>query len=143
MTALVDTNLLVALAVESHRFNPDASRLFASSAEFMIAAHSLAELYNTLTRPAMYAWPPMQAARFVEQLATRVSVRSLSTDQYLDAVQRFALSAGIGPRIYDFLIGEVAVLHQLNVIVSMNVRDFAPLFPTLAIRTPAQYLETL
>ncbi len=143
MTALVDTNLLVSLAVESHILHRDAERLFDVSSDFMVAGHSLAEFYNTLTRPSMYGWPTAQAALFVDQLCARFTIRTLTVEQYVDGVARFAKLGGVGPRIYDFMIGQVAVAHHLHTIVTSNVRDFAPLFPGLSVLTPAQYLETL
>jgi predicted nucleic acid-binding protein len=143
LTALVDTNLLVALAVERHRFHPDAQRLVAATTDFLVSGHSLAELYNTLTRPSTYAWHPTQAARFVEMLSARFSIRTLTAEQYIEGVARFAILGGAGPRIYDFMIGQVAVVYRLDTIVTSNVRDFTPLFPILNVLTPAQYLETL
>ena len=142
MTALVDTNLLVALAVESHKFHADAGSLFAFTSDFVIAAHSLAELYNTLTRPAMYDWPAAEALRLVEQLSARFDVRTLTASQYLGGLARFAALGGVGPRVYDFMIGQVAVVHRIDTIVTSNVRDFAPLFPLLKIITPSAFLET-
>jgi predicted nucleic acid-binding protein len=143
LTALVDTNLLVSMAVESHKFHRDTEQLFAATTDFMIAGHSLAELYNTLTRPSIYDWPPTQAARFIEQLHNGFTIRTLTVDQYTDGIALFARRGGVGPRVYDFMIGRVAVVHHLDTIVTSNVRDFAHLFPDLTVLTPTQYLETL
>ena len=70
-----------------------------------------------------------------------LEVLTLSITGHRTALTRFAALGGIGPRIYDFLIGEVALVHGLNIVITWNVRHFVPLFPSLTIVTPAQYLE--
>lgn len=60
----------------------------------------------------------------------------LTPAQTLGAVRSYADQGGVGPRLYDKLIGETAVLNAIPTIVTWNVRQMRALFPDLAIVTP-------
>lgn len=126
----------------------EASRLAlerTDNASIVVASHSLAECYNQLTRGGSksYAFHPIDAARAMSDRAARVSVRSLSSDQLVRSLSQFAGLGGRGPRLYDFLIGQVAALNAIPMIVTWNTPHFTPLFPQLRIVTPTELLETL
>lgn len=147
MKALFDSTVLVAELVENH-VHHEPSRLALDAGgddEIVVASHSLAECYNQLTRPRPrgYAYETGIVARAINDMAGRVDVRTLSLEQTADALRQFAKLGGRGARVYDFLIGQVAVVHEVETIVTWNCTHFAPLFPTLRILTPSQFLETL
>ena len=139
---LLDSSVLVAAAVESHPFHADAKDALEGDARFTVAAHSLAEFYNTLTKPRGYAWPPRDAALAVAQAERRFEVTALDAREFGAGIAAFAAIDGVGARLYDYLIGYHAVARAIGSIVTLNERDFRALFPKLKILTPAQYLET-
>jgi predicted nucleic acid-binding protein len=64
----------------------------------------------------------------------------LTAAQTFDAVRRYAGDGGVGPRLYDRLIGEAAVAHGLARIITWNVTHMRRLFPGLTVVTPAELL---
>lgn len=142
MRALLDTNLLVASAVYAHPHRDVALAVFEQRPDHVVAAHSLAEAYNTLTRARIYNWEPHRAWAVVQQIGRRFDVRHLTGENYLAALETFANGGGKGPQVHDALIGYHAIAHALPVLVTLNDRDFRPLFPSLKVLTPQQYLET-
>ena len=138
--ALVDTNVIVAALVGNHPHHaPSALLLNDESRTFAVAAHSVAEAYNTLTRRgggAPYRWSPADAWASLEQVAAATTLVGLTSKQTLDAVRRYAESGGVGPRLYDHLIGEVAVRAGLRRIVTWNATDLRGLLPELEVVAP-------
>jgi len=61
----------------------------------------------------------------------------LTPAQTFDAIGLFDGMGGIGPRLYNCLIGRAAVVQGLRTIVTWNVRDMHCLFPGLRVATPA------
>lgn len=142
---LLDSNVLVAALVESHPHHEASNILVdaATAVTTMVAAHSLAEVYSTLTRSNRpYRVAGAVASSVIETLAESLTVAALSVPQTRYAIRRFA-ALGIGPRIYDFLIGTTAETFGADTIVTWNTRDFDGLFPALRIVTPAALLPTL
>ena len=70
------------------------------------------------------------------------SVRALDALETLEALSRFAAIGGAGARLYDYLIGHVAVVASAGRIVTWNVRHLRPLFPTLEVLTPKEAIGT-
>jgi len=50
------------------------------------------------------------------------------------------MSGGVGPRLYDRLIGEVALAHGIETIVTWNVGHMRTLFPALVVAAPNEAL---
>ena len=63
----------------------------------------------------------------------------LTPAQTFEATSRYAALCGIGPRLYDALIGEAAVLHGVPGIVTWNIGHMRGLFPDLDVLTPAAF----
>lgn len=139
--ALLDSNVLIAALTEDHvHFGPSA-RLLASSGpgRFAVAAHSYAETFSNLTRrsgptpigrSAGAAWTALEAI-------TRLTVPvGLTPAQTLDAIRAYAASGGIGPRLYDHLIGQAAVHAGIGRIVTWNMAHMRGLFPELEVVEP-------
>ena len=141
--ALLDSNVLIAALVVAHPHHAASVALFGPSGphRFAVASHSFAETFSTLTRRGGrigYAWPPEIAWRSLEPISAFVTLMGLTPAQTLDAIGAYAASGGVGPRLYDRLIGEVAVVHGFKRIVTWNVQHFRGLFPGLEIVTPAE-----
>ena len=147
MKLLFDSNVLVAELIEDHvHHQPSQLALKAAAGSArIVAAHSITECYSVLTRaaPRGYALGTASVGRALAHLSGRVQVRTLTTEQSLASILQFAQLGGRGPRLYDFLIGQVAALNGIDTIVTWNTRDYFPLFPTLRIMTPIELLETL
>lgn len=143
--ALLDSNVLVAVLASVHQHHADSAALLVTPAasSFAIAAHSFAEAYVTLTRggaTAVAQYPASIAWAGLERLRALTTLLGLSPGESVDAVRAYAASGGIGPRLYDALIGQVAVAHGIPVIVTWNTRHLAGLFPRLRVVTPTRFL---
>jgi predicted nucleic acid-binding protein len=142
---LVDSNVLIAYFDKNHQHNEPSRATIAAldDDEILVSAHTLPEVYNKLTRSLTSApFPPDATALALRDFASQVVVHALTAEQTLTAIAEFARIGGRGPRLYDFLIGQVAIVHGAGRIVTWNVRDMAPLFPSLNITTPLQMMET-
>lgn len=135
---LIDTNVFVAAAVGDHLHHEASAdcllRLQPSST--IAAAHSLAECYSTLTRGnGLYRFPAAAAWTATANFAARISFVALTATQTFDTVRRFS-ALGIGPRLYDYLIGATGEVFGAQRIITWNVGDFSGLFPRLDVVTP-------
>lgn len=139
---LVDSNVLVAAIAEEHQHNVASIRFLSSTdrLRLLIAAHSLSETYSTLTRNSgPFAFDPVLAQQAVADLHRHVRVVQFQTaGQTTDVIRRFAMLGGVGPRLYDYLIGATGEAFGADTIVTWNVRHFVPLFPHLRVATPAE-----
>lgn len=138
--ALLDTNVVIAMLVEAHEHHaPSLALLGNEDIRYAVAAHSYAEAYATLTRlgphapfqfTAAEAWSALESVRAVTALV------GLTAPQSLAAVRAYAQEGGVGARLYDRLIGESAVAHDIPAIVTWNVRHMRGLFPGLSVEKP-------
>jgi len=138
---LFDSNILVAALFEGHPHYSASVGLVAAATidSTMIAAHSLAETYSTMTRhnrPYRLSGPDAAAA--IDIVAAGSRIVSLSPGQTVDAVRKFS-AIGIGPRLYDYLIAATAEAFGASTIVTWNTRDFDGLFPALRVVTPEAF----
>ncbi len=144
--ALLDSNVLIAMLAETHEHHAPSQALLTSSQRgvFAVAAHSYAEAYNTLTRPGErgpFRFTPEEAWAALESVRALTSLVGLTAAQTFDSIRTFAESQGVGARLYDRLIGEVAVVHNIPAIVTWNVGHMRGLFPSLTIATPSGFLS--
>jgi predicted nucleic acid-binding protein len=145
LKVLIDSNVLVAALDQDHvHFAPSALLIERVRHSAVIATHSLAEAYNHLTRerPIGPVASPALVTTAVRTLAAASICRALNHDETVTAIDSFAKQGGRGARLYDYLIGQVAILEQVDALATWNVRHFTALFPTLRVLTPADYLET-
>lgn len=141
--ALLDSNVLIAILAEAHEHHAASLDLLTGKrAEFAVAAHSYAEAFTTLTRRGDHgpfrfsseeAWAALESIRAVTALV------GLTPAQTFDAVRSYARSGGIGARLYDKLIGEAAVIHEIPSVITWNVGHMRGLFPALNILTPKEF----
>lgn len=140
--ALLDSNVIVAALADMHHHHDVSFRLLTveTRGRFAIAAHSYAEAYSTLTRrsgPSPFRAPPDDTWRALESVARVTALVGLTPGQTLDAIRTYAAAGGVGPRLYDLLIGQAAVHHGIPRIVTWNVAHMRGLFPTLQVVDPA------
>lgn len=144
--ALVDSNVIIAALAGDHEHHVASAEIFdeANRANLGIAAHSFAEAYSTLTRRGSHvpfrftaeeAWAALESVRSISQLI------GLTPAQTFETVRSYAGDGGIGPRLYDRMIGEVAVVQGIPTIITWNVGHMRGLFPTLAVTTPKDFLQ--
>ena len=148
LRALLDTNVVIAAVAEAHEHHEPSVALFAQAAvrDYAVAAHSYAEAYSVLTRPsrqAPFGWSAQDAWGALESVAAITGLVGLTHGQSFDAIRNYALSGGIGARLYDKLIGQVAVHNHIPMIVTWNVKHLTGLFPDYAVLTPEQACAAL
>ena len=141
--ALLDSNVLIAILAEAHEHHAPSLALLngPKPPRFAIAAHSFAEAYNTLTHVgprAVFAVPPRVAWAALQGLREITTLLGLTPAQTFDAIGFYARADGVGPRLYDRLIGEVAITHGVTMIVTWNTNHMQGLFPGLTVTTPAK-----
>ena len=136
---------MVAILAEAHEHHGASLGLLTgpTRARFAVSAHSYAEAYSTLTRRgerAPFAFTAAEAWAGLASLRAVTDLIGLTAAQTLEATSRYAASGGIGPRLYDALIGGAAVMHGIPGIVTWNVGHMCSLFPHLAVLTPEAFM---
>lgn len=140
--ALLDSNVLIAIVAEAHEHHgPSLDLLMGDKrAVLAIAAHSYAEAYSTLTRyGGPFRFPPEEAWAALESVRAVTILVGLTAAQIFEATRSYARDGGIGARLYDRLIGEAAVVHEIPTIVTWNIGHMRNLFPLLTISTPNEF----
>src|SRR5579871_6596001 len=90
------------------------------------AAHSLAEVYSTLTRmPGKHRISGEQAMLFSGSIRERLSIIALTGDEYADALQACSTLGIVGGSIYDALLARCALKAQAETVYSWNARHYA------------------
>lgn len=108
------------------------------------AAHSCVETCSTLTGlgvNGLFQFAATEAIAALGGVRAKAVLLALTPGEYWDALRRFADAGGIGPRLHDALIGEVARAHGIASLMIWHTRHMAGLFPDLQVSTPAQYLR--
>jgi predicted nucleic acid-binding protein len=123
----VDTTVLVAAAVGSHVHHERSAALLASipPGSGYCAAHSLAEMYATLTAlPLTPRIHPSDAAAAVRQRAESLESIPLTADEYLTAITDAAERGATTGQVYDALILAAAAKSPATAIYTWNIRHF-------------------
>lgn len=141
MKSFFDTSVLVATSVEVHEHHARSFALFTSADRktACCAAHSLAELYATLTRlPGTARMSADQAQLVLDSVEERLEIVSLNAREYRLAIQDAATAGIVGGTIYDALIGWSALKARATRIYTWDVADFRRLGAEIAnkVRTP-------
>lgn len=89
-------------------------------------AHSLAEVYSTLTRmPGKHRVTGEQAMLFIEDIRDRLCIIALTGSEYLNALAESAGLGIVGGGIYDAMLAHCAIKGDADIIYSWNVRHYA------------------
>ena len=141
MRAFLDTSVLVAVFYGDHQHHDASMALFRdlNRGTGCCGAHSLAEVYSTLTRmPGDYRVSGEQALLFIGDLRARLMVVALTADEYAEAIGAFAAAGVTGGATYDALLAHCALKADAAAIYSWNRKHYALCGPEVErrLRTP-------
>jgi predicted nucleic acid-binding protein len=142
MKGFFDTSVLVPVFYGSHIHHQASLDLFIQfdKSTGCCGAHSLAEVYSTLTRmPGKHRISGEQAMLFVGSIRERLSIIALNGEEYADALQASSALGIVGGGIYDAMLAHCALKSQAETIYSWNGRrHYAQCGPevTSRLRTP-------
>jgi predicted nucleic acid-binding protein len=127
MTAFFDTSVLVSVFYGDHVHHQASLELFIQQdkSSGCCGAHSLAEVYSTLTRmPGKHRISGPQAMLFIGDIRERLSVISLSGDEYAEALEASAALGIVGGSIYDAMLAHCAIKAGSKTIYSWNAKHY-------------------
>jgi predicted nucleic acid-binding protein len=139
----LDTSVWVAGFSDWHPHHNASRLLLAGSGvqNLACAAHSLAEVYATLTRlPGELRAHPRAAMQFLETIQRRAAVISLDAREYVETIDAISNRGMGGAVVYDALLLACARKSGAERIYTWNLRHFRAIAPDLAqrIRTPGE-----
>jgi predicted nucleic acid-binding protein len=132
-----DTSVLIPAFIEDHADHDRCLTVYAASNKRVAccAAHSLAEVYATVTRlPGEFRASPEQAMLFLSDIADHLTIVSLESAEYFRAIQEAALNGIIGGTIYDALLAACAIKAKAETIYTDNDKHFRMLGPHITSR---------
>ena len=127
MKAFFDTSVLVAVFTATTSIHAAGLSLFLqfTKADACCGAHTLAEIYSTLTRmPGKYRVTGDQAMLFVGSVLERLSIIGLSAEEYATAVNFWSQAGVTGGTIYDAVLASCALKAEAESIYSWNLRHY-------------------
>ena len=142
MKRFLDTSVIVAAFWGDHpQHQPSVALLKTCTPEIAFcAAHSVAEVYSTMTRlPVKPPIPSEQALLFIRELQERFTVVALTGKEYFATVERLAKSGLAKNYIYDGLIMAAAAKSGADAVYTWDIGHFRRVsLPETAsrIRTP-------
>src|SRR6266478_6539597 len=141
MKEFFDTSVLVPAFRREHVHHvPSLKRLAAAGKRpFACGLPSLSEVFFGLTTlPVKPMIPPEQALLFVEEVRHRLTLVSLSAEEYFAAIQSAASGGFTGGRVYDSLLLACAAKCKALAVYTWNLKHYQSLAPDLAprIQTP-------
>lgn len=137
MKAFFDTSVLVATFYADHEHHAPSVDLFVRCGRnaAACAAHSLAEIYATLTgMPGPRRVSGNEALLFLGDIRDRLTIVALDSRDYFRVVEEAAEAGLAGGAIYDALLGYCALKAKADVLYTWNARDFLRLPPAIANR---------
>lgn len=142
MKRFFDSSVLVAVFYADHVHHAASAKLFlAAGKDDFCALRTLGEVYATLTGlPVRPRITGPNGVAIVKQIRNRLSLVSLSENEYVSALDSAASQGIVGGGLYDALIAQCAVKIGADVLLTWNVRDFVRFGPQIEqlIKTPLQ-----
>lgn len=141
MKAFFDTSVLVPVFYGDHVHHQASLALFIrfNKPTGCCGAHSLAEVFSTLTRmPGKHRISGEQAMLFIGSIRERLSIIAPDGDEYAAALEASAARGIVGGRIYDAMLAHCAIKAKAEAIYSWNGRHYGQcgLEVTRRLRTP-------
>jgi predicted nucleic acid-binding protein len=141
MKGFFDTSVLVPVFYGDHIHHKASLDLFIQfkRSTGCCGAHSLAEVYSTLTRmPGKHRISAEQAMLFVGSIRERLSIVALDGAEYAGALEASAALGIVGGGIYDAMLAHCAIKAKAETIYSWNSRHYAQCGPEVIgrLRTP-------
>ena len=142
MKRFFDSSVLIPVFYADHPHHASSTKLFlaAGKADFC-ALRTVGEVYATLTglplRPRITG---SEGIRIVGQIRERLTLISLSEDEYFSALQLASGESIIGAANYDALIAKCALKAGAEVLLTWNVKDFIRFGASVAplVKTPLE-----
>jgi len=139
---LCDTSVLFAASDTAHERHEPSLALVATAtpSTAFVAAHSLAELYGTLTAaPSPKVRRVMDVLEAVEHVAGAFTPVSLDVEEYLAVIRTVAASEARSGQVYDALILKCAEQAEVDTVYTWDIGHFQRIaWPEMQdrIRTP-------
>jgi predicted nucleic acid-binding protein len=132
---LFDSSVLVAALIQSHphhdRSLPWLQRGQSGAVTFLVASHTLAELYSVLTalpvRPRLS--PPVVWRLIHENVEASAEVVSLAPADYLATIEGLSQGGLTGGIVYDALIARAAEKAKADRLLTWNEAHFRQAWP--------------
>jgi predicted nucleic acid-binding protein len=127
MRCFFDSSVLVPALLSDHPHHARSFAAFmaASPGNASCSAHSLAEVYSTLTRyPGKQRLSAEYAALLLQEIERRLTQVWLDGDEYRAALHRMAKLGIVGGAVYDGLVGACALKAGAERLYTWNVRHF-------------------
>ncbi len=127
MRSFFDTSVLVPAFIEDHEHHEASLAVFlkANKVRDGCSAHSLAEIYATLTRlPGRNRFAGEQVLLVLANIRERLHLVALDGDEYFDAIQSAADLQIAGGTIYDALIARCAIKARADRLYTWNSKHF-------------------
>jgi predicted nucleic acid-binding protein len=136
-----DTSVLIAASLLQHEHHTPsaAAYLKAEKKNACCAAHSLAEVYSSLTRmPGSQRMGSDQALLLLDQVRERLTVITLDEEDYYSAIASAVALGIVGGTIYDALLAKCAIKANATIIYTWDLDHVRLLGPEVArrVRTP-------
>jgi predicted nucleic acid-binding protein len=136
-----DTSALYPVFIGDHEHHEAslAAYLRANPSQGACAAHSMAEVYATLTRmPGPNRLSADQVLLAIDDIRGRLTVIAPDPEEYRAAIGDAAAEEILGGTVYDALIARCALKSKAAVIYTWNVKHFRRVGPEVArrVRTP-------
>jgi predicted nucleic acid-binding protein len=138
MNVLLDTSVFVAAMIEAHPAHPRAfpwlQHLIHGTHTGFVAAHSIAELYAILTAlPVHPRISPSAAQQLIQHNVLDVcTVISLSDADYAAIIHHLSDQDIVGGVTYDALIVYAASKAKVDLLLTLNEKDFRRIYPDYA-----------
>lgn len=138
MNILFDTSVLVASLIEAHPSHLKSfawlKRVISGGDKGFISAHSLAETYTVLTTlPVQPRISPIEARELIQKnIISNFEIVNLLTEDYIQVLNMLAELGIVGGATYDALLLRAASKSKVDVVVTLNEKDFKRVYPELA-----------
>ncbi len=142
MKLFFDSSVLVPVFYADHPQHSSCTKLFLDAGkDDFCALRTLGEVYATLTGlPVRPRITGPEGMRIAKQIRERLTLITLSEQEYLAALEVASSGNIVGAALYDALIAQCALKAGANALLTWNVRDFTRLGPSVAklVKTPLQ-----
>jgi predicted nucleic acid-binding protein len=141
LRAFFDTSVLVPVFLDRHVHHKASFELFEKlqPQQAGCGAHSLAEVYATLTRlPPPHRLRSDQAMLLLGEIRARLQFIALTGEEYYRAIDKCAERGVMGGTLYDGLLAACALKAKADVIYTWNSRHYSQFGPDIEkrLRTP-------
>lgn len=136
MKVFLDTSVLIASVLEKHEAHSRAlvilERVQNGKDEGFVSAHTLAEMYATLTKlPVPMRHSPSQALQSIEENVVKYfTISSLSAGDYHGLLREAAMAGIQGGTIYDAVLLRSAIKTGADRIYTLNLKHFQAVAPS-------------